>query len=264
MSRFVAPLDVESDVENVRIEAGYERDDPRIDSQGLLSSGAGQGVPAYLEKVYWWAYVRPWAIRFFERQWLTNAILFGNYVRLRDRALDLLGAPLPGKTLQIACVYGDMTNRLWSRVKAGGGDLDVVDVVPGQIENLHKKLPSDAGVRGLLMDSASLRLRDDSYDRAILFFLLHEQPEEWRRKTLSEALRVVRPGGRIVIIDYAQPERWSPLRYLLPVPLGFLEPFALDLWRSDLRTFLRPSANIRSFTRESLFGGLYQAVVIER
>ncbi len=85
--------------------------------------------------------MRPWAVRFFERQWLVNAILFGNYVRLRDAALEIMGARLPGKTLQIACVYGDMTCRLAERVAAGGGRLDVVDVLPVQIENLHGKLP---------------------------------------------------------------------------------------------------------------------------
>jgi ubiquinone/menaquinone biosynthesis C-methylase UbiE len=30
--------------------------------------------------------------------------------------------------------------------------------------------------------------------------LLHEQPEHVRRATLSEALRVVKPGGKIVIV----------------------------------------------------------------
>ena len=29
-------------------------------------------IPAYLEKVYWWAYVHPQAVRLFERQWLVN------------------------------------------------------------------------------------------------------------------------------------------------------------------------------------------------
>ena len=221
-------------------------------------------IPAYLEKVYWWTYVRPWAVRFFERQWLVNAILFGNYVRLRDMALEMMGAKLPGKTLQVACVYGDMTCRLAERVAAGGGQLDVVDVLPVQIENLRNKLPSDAPVRGLVQDSAALSFPDGRYDRAILFFLLHEQPEEWRRKTLSEAFRVVRPGGRIVIVDYAQPKWWRPFRYILPPALALLEPFALDLWRSDLQSFLRPSTSLRSLKRQTVFGGLYQAVVIER
>ncbi len=232
-------------------------------STDRLSEGAVE-IPDYLEKVYWWTYVRPWAVRFFERQWLVNAILFGNYVRLRDAALELMGARLPGKTLQIACVYGDMTCRLAERVAAGGGRLDVVDVLPVQIENLHGKLPKGAPVRGLVQNAAALNFPDGRYDRAILFFLLHEQPEEWKRKTLSEAFRVVRPGGRIVIVDYARPKWWNPFRYILPPALALLEPFALDLWRSELQSFLRPSTTLRSLTRQSVFGGLYQAVVIER
>ncbi len=208
--------------------------------------------------------MRPWAIRFFERQWLVNAILFGNYVQLRDGALDALGATLPGRTLQIACVYGDMTECLYERVRAGEGRLDVVDVLPGQIENLRRKLPAAAHMRGMVMDSADLKAPDGRYDRAILFFLLHEQPDEWRRKTLAEAFRVVRPGGRIVIVDYARPAWWHPFRYLMPPALAFLEPFALDLWRSDLQTFLGASATVRALARTTVFGGLYQSVVIER
>ena len=50
----------------------------------ILRDGTAE-IPEYLERVYWWTYVRPWAVRFFERQWLVNAILLGNYVRLRTR-----------------------------------------------------------------------------------------------------------------------------------------------------------------------------------
>jgi len=31
-------------------------------------------IPAYLQETYWWAYVHPKAVRFFERQWLVNLI----------------------------------------------------------------------------------------------------------------------------------------------------------------------------------------------
>ena len=51
-------------------------------------------IPAYLEKTYWWAYVHPRAVAFFERQWLVNLILWGNFARLRDSALDSLGETL--------------------------------------------------------------------------------------------------------------------------------------------------------------------------
>ena len=70
------------------------------------------GVPYYLKTHYWWAYVHPRAVKIFERQWLTNLILWGNYGRLRDAALGELGESLPGRTLQVACVYGDLTCRV--------------------------------------------------------------------------------------------------------------------------------------------------------
>jgi len=85
-------------------------------------------VPHYLTANYWWAYVHPRAIWLFERQWLVNLILWGNYKRLRDAAMSELGDVLPGATLQVACVYGDLTGKLSSRVAAGGGRLDIVDV----------------------------------------------------------------------------------------------------------------------------------------
>jgi len=227
-------------------------------------AGVAPKIPRYLEDVYWWAYVHPNAVRVFERQWLVNAILWGNYPRLRDAALDALGDALPGRTLQIACAYGDITNLLLERVSAASGRLDIVDVAPVQLENLRVKLPPDAPVRRFLMDSATLGIASGSYDRAILFFLLHEQPEAWRRRTLAEALRVVRPGGRVVIIDYARPRWWNPMRYLFSPILRRLEPFAHDLWNQEIAAWLPEPWASRKIERRSFFGGLYQQVTLER
>lgn len=174
-----------------------------------------------------------------------------------------LGDVLPGKTLQVACAYGDLTGKLVQRVAAGGGRLDIVDVLPLQLENLRAKLPSGAPARLLAMDSAELRLADASYDRALLFFLLHEQPRNYRERTLSEVFRVVRPGGEIVIVDYALPRWWHPLRYLWRPLLAALEPFALDLWRDEIVSWL-PAAPRVEWRKQSFFGGLYQKVVIRR
>jgi ubiquinone/menaquinone biosynthesis C-methylase UbiE len=109
------------------------------------------------------------------------------------------------------------------------------------------------------MDSAALKLPDARYDRALIFFLLHEQPQSWRDKTLREVLRVVKPGGKIVIVDYARPCWWHPLRFLFPLLLAKLEPFALDLWREDIASWL-PPAGAQSLSRRRFFGGLYQMV----
>jgi ubiquinone/menaquinone biosynthesis C-methylase UbiE len=113
------------------------------------------------------------------------------------------------------------------------------------------------------MDAVDLKLADASYDRALVFFLLHEQPREWRERTPSEVLRVLKPGGKVIIVDYARPRWWHPLRYLFPVLLGKLEPFALDLWREEITNWL-PGSYARGAHERVFFGGLYQLVVIRR
>ena len=204
---------------------------------GPRASAGAIAVPAYLQDTYWWAYVHPHAVRVFERQWLVNLILFGNFGRLRDLALRALGDRLAGRSLQVACVYGDLTQRLAAR-HADDAALHVVDVLAIQLANLHRKLPPAHRVTLLHGDSAALPAADATYDRALIFFLLHEQPAAVRRATLAEALRVVKPGGRIVIVDYHRPHWLNPLYWPMVGVLRSLEPFALDLWRDDIAAWL--------------------------
>jgi ubiquinone/menaquinone biosynthesis C-methylase UbiE len=90
-------------------------------------------------------------------------------------------------------------------------------------------------------DATALGFADASYDQAVIFFLLHEQPPLVRRQTIAEALRVVKPGGKLVIVDYHRPAYFHPLRYLLRPLLRVLEPYALDLWENDIANWLPPS-----------------------
>ena len=148
--------------------------DPVQRAEEELSPVGDVRIPDYLSRHYWWAYIHPRGVKFFDRLWVVNLILLGNYSRLRDRALAEFGKAVSGNILQLACVYGNLTTRLEKRVAAGSGKLDVVDVVPIQLSNLKKKLPGHTRVRLLRMDSADLSLPDASYDRVVLFFLLHE------------------------------------------------------------------------------------------
>lgn len=221
------------------------------------------GIPAYLQKIYWWAYLHPNAVRIFEREWLVNLILWGNFKRLRDAALDEFGERIEQNVLQIACVYGDFTQRIAARLH-GKGRLDVVDVAPIQLANLRRKLGTQAPVRLHRQDSSALDFPDASVDASLLFFLLHEQPEAVRRATLAEALRVTRPGGKVVIVDYHRPQPWHPLRLPMHAVLRTLEPFALDLWQHEIADFLPQELDRSAITKRTAFGGLYQKLVIQR
>ena len=218
-------------------------------------------IPDYLQNAYWWAYLHPNAVRVFEREWLVNLILWGNFSRLRDWALDELGATIDHHVLQVACVYGNFTQHIAARL-GEHGKLDVVDVAPIQLTNLHRKLQADPRIRLHHQDSSALHFSDASFDSTLLFFLLHEQPADVRRATLSEAMRVTRPGGRIVIVDYHQPKAGNPLRYVMLAVLKMLEPFALDLWQQEIATYLPSGIARSSQVKTTCFGKLYQKIVI--
>jgi ubiquinone/menaquinone biosynthesis C-methylase UbiE len=220
-------------------------------------------IPRYLEQVYWWAYVHPNAVQLFEREWLVNLILFGNYGRLRDAALDDLGQTVTGHTLQVACAYGNITPNLRQRL-APDAHLDVVDILPIQLLNLAGKMPADDRVCLMQGDSSSLAFPDASHDQVLLFFLLHEQPESVRRATLSEALRVAKPGGKIVIVDYHRPAWWHPLRLLMTGVFRKLEPYAMDLWDNELAAFMPANTTVASIEKQTYYGGLYQKLVLIR
>ncbi len=224
-------------------------------------------VPDYLEKTYWWAYVRPWAVRVFEREWLVNLILWGFYRPLRDKTLAAMGEEIDGRTLKISCCYGQLEPMLAQRVRAGGGRLDLIDVAPEQLKNARRKL-SDFIRDGIVSlhhrDAVDLGFADESYDRALIFFLPHEQPEDVRRCTFAEAFRVVRPGGKIYVTEFSKPKVWHPLKYIWHTVLCVLEPYAPSLWRSPIATWLPKGGAGCEIEVQKIFGDFYQVVTITK
>jgi ubiquinone/menaquinone biosynthesis C-methylase UbiE len=205
-------------------------------------------------------------VHVFERDWLVNLILFGNYARLRDHAIQDLAANqanIHGNTLQIACVYGNLTQRLLERM-APNAHLDVIDILPIQLENLRRKLPSDSRAHLQLADSTQLQAGDGHYDQVLMFFLLHEQPAAVRRASLREAVRVLKPGGRLVIVDYHRPATLHPLRPLLKGIFHWLEPYAQDLWQQTVEDTLPTDIAWRCVEKKLFFGGVYQRLIITR
>ena len=219
-------------------------------------------IPDYLQDTYWWAYLHPKALHFFEREWVVNLILWGNMRSLTQAVLGELDVQPNSRVLQVACVYGEFSSLLAGHLADSGSRLDLVDVAPIQLKNAREKLSAHRNVHYHHEDSSSMSLPSASFDQTVVFFLLHEQPEDVRRKTITEAIRVTRPGGKVIFVDYHGPRRSNPFRYVMKPVLKWLEPFALDLWRQELPAFMPDSVRPEQLQSEFYFGGLYQKVVL--
>ena len=228
-----------------------------------LASVSVPPIPDYLSDTYTWAYLHPKSFWFFEREWVVNLILWGNMKKLTNAVLDEMDLQTHSSVLQVACVYGDFSNRLASHLARTESTLKVVDVAPIQIQNVKKKLQGHDNVSVHHQDSTNLAFADNSLDETVVFFLLHEQPEHARRKTVAEAIRVTRPGGRVIFVDYHGPRRANPMRYVMMPILATLEPFAMDLWRVELPEYMPAEIGPEQITSTFYFGGLYQKVVVK-
>jgi hypothetical protein len=125
----------------------------------------GLSLPKYLEENYWWAYLHPQAVHVFEREWLVNLILWGNFSRLRDVALQEF-QPSSDKVLQVACVNGNFTQKLAELLPQT--HIDPVDVAPIQLQNLAKKITPFSNVFLHHRSSVDLQLPTSSYDSVII------------------------------------------------------------------------------------------------
>lgn len=235
----------------------------RLQEQPEISApGSEVAIPDYLQATYSWAYLHPASIWLFERDWVVNLILWGNMRRLTDSVLEEIDPREQGAVLQMACVYGKFSARLAGRLQERGSMLHIVDVAPIQIRNARDKLAAHHNSRFSVDDCSALRFCEAQFASTVVFFLLHEQPDAVRRDTIAEAIRVTRPGGKVIIVDYHPPRRSNPLRYLMAPVLRILEPFALDLWRTGIEEMLPPDRVPRRVRSRQFFGGLYQKVVI--
>ena len=231
---------------------------PVIPVQGIPTPS----IPAYLQTTYWWAYIDPRGVKIFERQWLVNLILWGNYGRLCDAVFQNHTLQRADRSLQIACAYGNLTER-FEKYLGPDKSLDVIDILPIQLNNLAYKLSPASSVKLHCMDSTALMFPDKHFDQALLFFLLHEQPRDARTKTLAEAVRVIRPGGQLIIVDYARPYWFNPLRCIMAPVLALLEPYARELWKEDVIAWLPKNTKITLVHKRRIFGGLYQLLTLK-
>jgi len=228
------------------------------------------GTPHYLARHYWWAYLWRPAIWFFDHQPIINLILFGQYQRLLDQTLKCLEHRPEGRFLQLTCVYGKLTAELLKR--QGSEPLYLVDVASAQLEASIRRLSAEQRRRllRLRMNAEQLAFADNCFSCVLIFFLMHEMPPEARRRTLAQSLRVLRPGGRLVITEYAETPRQHWIYRLRPLrsQLLYWEPFLQGFWNEKLDALLENEAlkqgkTLRKLESHPVFNGFYRVLVYQ-
>lgn len=137
---------------------------------------------------------------------MNSAMTAGMHHRWRERAADVAHVGPGSRVLDVACGTGDLSLELARRV-APGGEVVGSDFSEAMLARARTKAQSaGAGdVRFEWGDALALPYGDDSFDAATVGFGVRNFADLDRG--FSELARVVRPGGRVVVLEFTTPTK---------------------------------------------------------
>jgi ubiquinone/menaquinone biosynthesis C-methylase UbiE len=133
----------------------------------------------------------------------------------RDTLLDL-AAPQAGEVvLDVGCGTGTLALAAAARVPSA--DVTGIDASPEMIDRARRKAAKQgSGVEFRVDVIESLPFADATFDLVTSSLMLHHLPTDLKRRGLAEVRRVLKPGGRFVVMDFAR-ESHSRMGHLLSV-----------------------------------------------
>jgi len=130
---------------------------------------------------------------------LMNSVMTaGLHHRWRRRAVDLAEIGPGAKVLDVATGTGDLAIEAASR----GAEVIGSDFSEGMLERARAKAPSIRFEQG---DALGLTYADDTFDAATVGFGARNFAD--LEQGLREMTRVVRPGGKVVVLEITTPQK---------------------------------------------------------
>jgi demethylmenaquinone methyltransferase/2-methoxy-6-polyprenyl-1,4-benzoquinol methylase len=129
---------------------------------------------------------------------MNSVMTAGMHQRWRERAVELARVGPGSRALDIATGTGDLAVAL----RAAGAEVVGCDFSEEMLARARRKAPS---ARFEWADALALPYEDNAFDAATVGFGARNFSD--LRKGLSEMVRVVRPGGRVVVLEITTPQK---------------------------------------------------------
>jgi ubiquinone/menaquinone biosynthesis C-methylase UbiE len=144
----------------------------------------------------------------------------------------------PARILDVACGTGRALAQL--RTALPDADYEALDLSRFYLDEARERLGRPDNVRFIEGNAERLPQADASFDVVFSVFLFHELPRNARRNVLAEMLRVVAPGGLVVIEDSIQRGDAAGLSFFAErFSEDMHEPFYRDYLADDLSEAMR-------------------------
>jgi ubiquinone/menaquinone biosynthesis C-methylase UbiE len=134
-------------------------------------------------------------------------LTLGRERAFRERLVELARLEPGEAVLDVGCGTGTLAIAAKRRVGAAGA-VHGIDASPEMIDRAKRKA-AKAGVDVVLQTAIveALPFPDASFDVVLSTLMLHHLPRPVRQQCAREMRRVLKPGGRVLAVDFATPAR---------------------------------------------------------
>jgi ubiquinone/menaquinone biosynthesis C-methylase UbiE len=139
---------------------------------------------------------------------LEPVLLLGKQAEYDKHIVSLLETDDSNRVLDLGCGTGVLTRMIADRLNADAGGTAIGIDAAGKMIKVARKKRAARNCIFEVMAAESLSYENDSFDAVVSSLFFHHVQMDLKEKTLSEAFRIMRPGGRLVIADMHVPTTW--------------------------------------------------------
>ena len=137
------------------------------------------------------------------------------------------------RLLDVGCGTGrflDFVKQVWPRLPTLG-----IDLSEAYLAEAKRHLRQRCWIDLMVANGEAVPAANDSLDAVTSVFMLHELPPKVRRTVFREFARVLKPGGRLVVVDSLQTGDEPDYDGMLEIfPQSFHEPYYAGYLAEDL------------------------------
>lgn len=188
---------------------------------------------------------------------LNRVISFGIDIKWRQKVVDIVQKHQPNNILDIATGTGDMAINL---AKTQAQDIVGLDISEGMLEVGRQKVKAkqlNDTIKMVIGDSENLPFGDHTFDAITVAFGVRNF--ETLNKGLAEILRVLKPQGKLVILETSVPTKF-PFRQGYFVYTKIILPVIGKLFSRDKQAYGYLSSSAAKFPYGEAFNNILKKV----
>jgi ubiquinone/menaquinone biosynthesis C-methylase UbiE len=183
-----------------------------------------------------------------------SILLLGKQTEYDQKIVELLDLKPSDAVLDLGCGTGVLCKMIGDHLSAqSGGGVIGIDAAGKMIEVARKKRGAP-NIHFEAMAAENLAFENEKFDAVVSSLFFHHVPLDLKKMALSEAYRVLKPGGRLVIADMHRPATWMGALVSHISRWFFMQPQIADNIRGVLPELIASAGFISPKIQATYFG----------